>query len=168
MSALARSLRAQLAGREHAPGHVELLNMLARAAGHRNYQHFRARAAAQGRLGEEPPTAELVDHQRVERTTRHFDAQGRLVRWPARASQQQLCLWALWAAIPAGETFSERQINEFLDERHLFGDHALLRRALYDAGLVFRTADVRIYRRIERRPPPEALALLRHLKPRQR
>jgi hypothetical protein len=31
------------------------------------------------------------------------------------------------------------------------------------AGLVSRTADCRDYRRIERQPPPEALALIRRL-----
>jgi hypothetical protein len=38
---------------------------------------------------------------------------------------------------------AERQINEVLRTRHLFGDHALLGCALNNGGVVFRTADDR-------------------------
>ncbi|WP_339037370.1 DUF2087 domain-containing protein [Bradyrhizobium symbiodeficiens] len=55
-------------------------------------------------------------------------------------------------------------MKTLLNRQHAFADDALLRRALCDHGLVFRTADGREYRRIERRPPTEATALLRHLK----
>jgi len=51
-------------------------------------------------------------------------------------------------------------------ERHGGGDHAILRRSLCDGGLVSRTRDGRVYRRVERRPPPEAAALICHLKAR--
>jgi hypothetical protein len=104
-----------------------------------------------------------VDHLKVERAARHFDPKGRLIRWPAKASDQSLCLWGLWASIPAGDIFAEQQINEILKSKHLFGDHALLRRALYDGGLVSRTADGREYRRIERRPPADVIALIQCL-----
>lgn len=170
MSALARSLRGQLQACDHMPGHVELLNMLARATGHRNYQHFRAQAAAQDRMTQAlesaPAPAEPVDHQRVERVARLFDADGRLTRYPGRQSQQLLCLWVLWSRIPAGAEFNERQVNEMLNANHLFGDHALLRRALCSWGLMWRTVDGRVYRRIERRPPADALTLIEHLKAR--
>jgi hypothetical protein len=39
----------------------------------------------------------------------------------------------------------------------------LLRRELCDHDLLTRTADGRQYRRVERPPSPEALALIRHL-----
>ena len=71
ISALARSLRAQLAARTDPPGHVDMLNMLARAAGSRNFQQFRARAAGgeettAGPPGDPGPGADkaLVEHER--------------------------------------------------------------------------------------------------------
>lgn len=76
ISTLARSLREQLAQLEHAPTHVEMLNLLAKASGHANFQHFRADAAAKGRLSAEPADGALVDHARVEKVLRHFDAEG--------------------------------------------------------------------------------------------
>lgn len=166
MSALARSLRTQLAGRDGLPGHVELLNMLSRAAGRRNFQHFRAQLSAHERLAAPLASPEPVDHIRVARTARQFDTEGRLTRWPSRPWQRQLCLWVLWSGIPAGETFSEKGISTLLDGLQRFGDHALMRRELVDNGMLFRTDDCRIYRRIERKPPADAVALIRHLKTR--
>lgn len=168
MSALARSLRTQLAGCDHLPGHVEMLNMLARATGHRNFQHFRAQASAAEQLATPAQPAEPVNPTRLARVARLFDGDGRLIRWPGKASLRALCMWGLWAELPAGETLSEKQVNARLEAFHLFGDYALLRRWLCDNGLLFRTADGRIYRRIEQRPPAEARALIRHLRTRRR
>jgi Uncharacterized protein conserved in bacteria (DUF2087) len=53
-----------------------------------------------------------------------------------------------------------------LKARHLFGDHALLRRTLFDGGLVSRSVDGREYRR-ERKPPAEAIALIQYLSARK-
>src|SRR5688572_538593 len=152
VSAAARSLRDQLGKLERLPSHVELLNMLARAAGFRNFQHFRAHAQTRQQIVA-PPDQPPVDQDRVEKVARHFGRDGRLLRWPARESQAVLCLWVLWSRIPAGATFTEREISELLDNWHEFGDHALLRRALVDYGLMRRTVDGRQYRRIEQPPP---------------
>ncbi|HCL66225.1 MAG TPA: hypothetical protein DIC56_15580 [Rhizobium sp.] len=161
MSALARMLKRELDGREDKPGHVELLNILAKAAGYRNYQHMKASDAARERMADTQPQPEIVDYRRVEAAMRCFDAEGVLLRWPARTSQQQLCLWKLWSLFPSDCDLSEPQVNDLLKRYHRFGDHVLLRRELFNQGLLFRTPDCRLYRRIERRPPPDALALIR-------
>jgi hypothetical protein len=163
ISTLARALGSQLTRTGFQPSHVELLNMLARSAGFRNFQHFRTAHAARNRLEQAARPSPLPDHVRVAQVARHFDSVGRLVRWPAQLSHQDLCLWVLWSRLAPREASTERQISEALQQLHLFGDHALLRRALVDLGLVTRTADGRLYRRIERSPPPEALALIRYL-----
>lgn len=163
ISTLAKSLRDQLAGKAEPPGHVELLNMLARAAGARNFQHYRASAVAEGRLtpaSGEPP----ADLARVEKVARQFDDQGRLMRWPSRSNHQDLALWGLWAALEPGRAFTEQEISAALNTRHLFGDPAILRRSMVNQGLVSRTQDCRDYRRVERRPPPDARALIARLK----
>lgn len=168
ISAFAKALRGQLAGAEAVPSHLELLNMLARAAGLRNFQHLRAQGAAAAALAQAvaaPPVPEPpADLQKVRRATRHFDAQGRLVRWPGRAGERTLCLWVLWSRLAPGDLGPEARVNDALSHWHTFGDHALLRRELFDAGLVDRTPDGRAYRRIARRPPPEARALIRHVR----
>ena len=154
-SALARSLRKEFETLGRRPGHVELLNMLARAAGYSNFQHFRARAAR-------PAARPTATEERVGRARRHFDEAGRLLRWPSRADAIDLCLWVLWSRLP-DTVMDERSISSLLDQWHVFGDHALLRRALFGYGFVDRSVDGRVYRRLERKPPPEALRLLRDL-----
>ena len=99
ISALARSLNNQLAGWDHVPGHVELLNMLARAVGSRNFQHFRAQMVAEKRLTSPRETIEPVDHVELQRLSRYFDANGRLTRWPKKFSHQEPCLWVLWSRL---------------------------------------------------------------------
>jgi hypothetical protein len=170
ISVLARSLKQQLAASEAAPGHVELLNIIARSAGYRNFQHFRAQFDARDALENSPllaapaPEPEPVDYVRLKRVVRYFDAQGRLSRWPSKAGQREPCLWVIWSRLPSAMVFGEREIDRLLQANHLFGDHCLLRRELFERGLVSRTPDGREYRRIERKPPPDALELIRHLK----
>ena len=159
LSALTRSLRSQLSQLGHTPGHLELLNMLARAAGFGNYQHFRAQMEAQSRLARSRNSTPKAETERIEKTVRQFDAAGRLLRWPGKSAIAELCLWVLWSRIPKGEVFDERQISALLDGWHVFGDHALLRRALYDFKLVDRTVDGREYRRLEAEAPKELTAV---------
>ncbi|MEM5787919.1 MAG: DUF2087 domain-containing protein [Syntrophobacteraceae bacterium] len=164
ISALARSLKAQISACEHQPSHLELLNMLVRSIGYRNFQHFRAQLTVHPNpeLQQPPPepAPESVDQVRLRRVLRIFDSEGRLMRWPSKRSLQELCLWVLWSRLPAQEVMTEREVNARLNADHLFGDHALLRRWLCDYGMMSRTRDGHEYRRVERRPPPEALALI--------
>ncbi|MDH4439695.1 MAG: DUF2087 domain-containing protein [Rhizobium sp.] len=163
LSALAKSLKRELEARADKPGHVELLNMLTRAVGFRNYQHFKSSRAAEERLSRpvavepEPP----VDFRRVELTARCFAGTDVLVRWPGKLNQQQLALWVMWSYLPAGEDLAEKTVNAVLARHNGFGDHVLLRRELVNMGLVTRTQDCRLYRRVEKRPPAEARALIR-------
>jgi len=143
------------------PGHLTLLNLLARAGGFRNFQHLRANTLAAGRLSAPSP---LVDHVEVERLRRHFDAEGRLIRWPARTSVQHKVLWVPWSHLPRGPSMTERHISARLNDWHLFGDAAIIRRTMLEQGLITRSADCTDYRRVEREPPTEILALLRALR----
>ena len=168
VSAFARALAGQLADHDDRPGHVELLNMLARAGGFRNFQHFRAQADAIERLAAPPPAVAPIDTGRLGRIARYFDGEGCLIRWPGKASHRPDCLWVMWSRLPARAVLHEREINERLAAEHLFGDHALLRRELVDGGWMTRTLDGREYRRLERTPTPEALALIRLVGARRR
>lgn len=159
VSDLARSLRKQIGGRPFPPSHVDLLNMLARAAGYRNHQHLRAQAAA--RSDATSPDREPTPGDLVERVARQFDGFGQLVRLPGRPSHQALALWPFWADLPPRRDLSEAEVNEIIRNRHLFGDHATLRRMMVSAELLARTDDGRIYRRVEREPPSEAASLIK-------
>ena|SRR5436190_18492952 len=163
ISALARSLNTQLAGCDRTPGHVELLNMLARAVGSRNFQHFRAQVIAEKRLTRASEAPVPVDYVALQRLSRYFDANSRLIRWPTKFSHQEPCLWVLWSKLPPRKTVSEREMNQLLLANHRFEDPALLRREMKERKMLTRTRDGREYRRVERKPPAMALALIRFL-----
>ena len=179
LSQFSRALGAQLAAHPgEAPSHLSLMNMLARAAGFRNFQHLRAAADPGAAVAipepapdPEPdpmPPPEPVDLRRIAKVAGYFDAEGRLTRWPSRRAQQILCLWALWARLPAATPMHEREIGPRLNALHLFGDPAILRRDLVGLGLFRRDPDGSNYLRLEQRPPAEARLLIRDLAPRSR
>jgi hypothetical protein len=178
LSAFAKSLRTQLAERMESgaglPGHVEMLNLLARAAGHRNVQALKA--AAKSTANAAPPWA-TASHRwhgpkhpmlspAADRTLRNFDAQARLLRWPGKRPEQVLALWCLWMAFDGKRRYSEREVNEVLNAHHAFGDHCLLRRELVEMKLLARTPGGEQYRKLAARPDEETAALLRAVRSR--
>lgn len=165
ISALARSLRGQLTNCEPRPSHLELLNMLARSSGYRNFQHYKAQITAQDQLEKHTPEPEPDNSIKIKRLLKFFDPAGRLIRWPSKRSQQELCLWVIWSRLPARQVFTEKEMDQLLKDNHLFGDHTLIRRWLCDYGMMNRTRDGREYRRVEKRPPGEALELIRQIGP---
>ncbi|HJV60170.1 MAG TPA: DUF2087 domain-containing protein [Albitalea sp.] len=168
--ALGRQLSDCLDKEPRPPGHLQLLNMLARAAGHRNFQSLRAvpaegpvaRAGAQAPAAEAP--CELSDT--AVKALRHYDAKGRLTRWPIKYSVQRLMLWGLWMRFDTRRRYSEREVNELLNAWHLFGDHCTLRRELVNMKLLERRSDGSQYRKVPARAPAEAAAMLRALRQR--
>ncbi len=163
LSPFAKTLRHALTRHEGVPTHVELLNLIAKAAGFANYQQLRADAGTAGRLAAATEPTPPADLSQVEKAARYFDSGGILQSWPARFNLQLLCLWVLWSRLPPDTSYSEREISDLLRDWHEFGDHALLRRAMFEAKLVDRTIDGRAYRRIEQAPPAELKPLLAHL-----
>ncbi len=85
------------------------------------------------------------------RELRNFlDAEGRIRQWPARRRLQLIALEFLATQFEAGRDYSERQVNELLDQFHTFSDAAMLRRELFDLGRIGRTADGARYWKIAR------------------
>lgn len=160
LSSFARSLAQQLADLPYPPGHQSLLNMLARAAGHRNLQSLRAlqlrprptRPAAGRTTLPLTPTARKALSQ--------FDEQGRLTRWPNRFAVQRLALWVLWTHFDGRRLYTEREVNDILKAWAIYGDHVTLRRELVEMKLLARKADCSEYRKLSARPDDEIRALI--------
>ncbi len=165
LSSFAKSLRTQLLALPATPGHQTLLNMLARAAGHRNLQTLQARPPAPSlpQVGI-PAPAEHSDI--VRRTLRLFDDQGRLTRLPVKRSLQLMALWGLWMRFDAKRPYREREVNQILTAWHGFGDYCTLRRDLVTQKLLARTADSSVYTKLPARPDEDAMALMRALRQR--
>lgn len=160
--ALGRQLTQAMEQRQRPPGHVELLNMLARAAGHRNFQSLRVEPVHAPAAPAPSPAATLSDT--AAKALRLYDEWGRLTRWPIKYSVQRLMLWGLWMRFDARRKYSEREVNDLLNAWHLFGDHCTLRRELINMRLLQRKADGSQYRKVPARPDAEAMAMLRALR----
>ena len=160
ISDFARALSRSLADDAAPPSHLTLLNHCARAAGFRNYQHLRAAQTASDKAQLAMPEPE-ADYRFVTLVARQFSAAGLWTRWPSKTRQQEVGLWVLWAALPAGRVMQEPEVNDRLTALHTFGDAAILRRSLVGLGLLQRNPDGSDYLRLEQAPPPDARALIR-------
>ncbi len=171
LSAFARALARAHASRESSspPTHVEWLNLLSRAAGHRNFQALRAsRNAPPARVAPEDrePPAPLSEH--AKRALRLFDTRGRLTQWPSRLAVQRLAMWILWARFEPKRAYTEKDVNAVLREANTFGDHVTLRRELVNHRLLTRTSDCSEYRKLPARADAEARAVLAAWRARER
>ena len=132
------------------------LGLIAQAAGYRNHQHLKARAA---------PLPEL-DRQasnRVKAALAIFDDHARMTRWPLKTSVQRLCLAWFWTRLPDRSDLTEKEVNAILRDNEVFGDHVLLRRCLIEHRMATRTPDGATYRRVGRVPDAEERAVIRAL-----
>lgn len=170
-SALGRSLAARHSIKPQPPGHVEMLNLIAKAAGHRNAQALRSATLAMPTpapltAGTAPTPTTLSDNAR--KALNQFDAAGRLVRWPVKYSVQTLAMWTMWTRFEAKRSYTEREVNAILKDANTFGDHATLRRELINHRLMSRKPDCSDYRKLPARPDIETRALIKAWRARSR
>jgi len=159
LSSFARNLNRALIARQattpEVPGHVELQNLIARAAGYRNLQALKAAPPESP-----PPSAALPLSDNARRALLQFDADGRLVRWPAKFTVQRMAMWVLWTRFDGKRVYTEREVNAILKASNGFGDHVTLRRELINHRLLTRKSDCSEYRKLSVRPDNEVQALL--------
>jgi hypothetical protein len=167
LSQFARGLATELAKTAAPPSHLSLLNMIARAAGHANYQTLRARSTTQALKAVESTASTvaasaLSDHAR--KALGHFDTQGRLLRWPTKFAVQRVTLWGLWMQITAKRTYTEREITDLLSQLNGFNDPVTLRRELINMKMMSRKADCSAYWKEPVRAPEDAIAFMQALR----
>jgi hypothetical protein len=174
-SLFAKSLGASLKTRHAAgsppPGHVELLNLMARALGHRNLQSLQAApppALPEAPLASEDKPLPLTLSDNARKALMQFDSRGRLIRWPHKFSVQKLAMWVLWTLFDGRRVYSEKEVNEVLKAANDFGDHVTLRRELINHQLLARKSDCSEYRKLSPRPDDETRALLQAWRTRRR
>lgn len=78
----------------------------------------------------------------------YLDDQHRLKEWPSKRNRgrfQQLALEYLATKFEPNTRYTERDVNALLNQHHTFGDPALLRRELFERGLVDRLSNGSAY-----------------------
>lgn len=171
---LVQALQQRHAERPDPPGQVEMLNLIARTQGQRNWPALRlalrqppaAPVAAPPARADEAAPAALSDTAR--KALAQFDEQGRLKRWPVKFSVQKLVMWVLWTRFDAKRPYTEPEVNTILKAANAFSDHVTLRRELVNHKLLTRKSDCSEYRKLPARPDDEARALLAAWRARQR
>ena len=88
-----------------------------------------------------------------------LDADGRLVRYPAKRRMKIYALIYLSGKFEPGHEYTEREVNDILLGWHCFGDPATLRRELYDYRFLDRSRDGSVYRLAAISPTAEELGL---------
>ena len=183
ISALAKSLRAAFDGVDASPTQVQMLNWLAKAAGHQNYQSLRAQASsvpslivvasdiAETARTAKPATGKATKSESESVLSAHaakaltqFDTDGKLTRWPHKFAVQRVAMWGLWIRFDAKRRYTEKEVNSVLNAWHLFGDHATLRRELINMALLARKPDCSVYWKNAHKPSDEIQAFLRALR----
>ncbi len=168
VSSFAKNLKSYLNERHVAgqslPSHLELLNLLARAAGMRNYQTLRATAAGNVPNPEPAPAISATLSPTVRKTLMQFDAAGRLVRLPNKLSVQQMAMWWMWTHFAPRRKYTEKEVNQVLNAHHTFGDQATLRRELVNMKLLGRKSDCSEYWKEPMRPSGDVQEFLQALR----
>ena len=74
-----------------------------------------------------------------------IDENGIVTRWPKKRTEREMVLAHLAALFEPGRTYPEAEVNDLLRSRHSFEDWALLRRELFEAGILGRDPRKGIY-----------------------
>jgi hypothetical protein len=83
--------------------------------------------------------------ERLAAYRRFLSEEGKVTRWPKKDHEKQFVLEYLAEKFTKDVKYRESEVNAILKEWHLFGDHALLRREMFDRYLINRTADGKEY-----------------------
>jgi catechol-2,3-dioxygenase len=77
--------------------------------------------------------------------TSFLDENLKLKQYPPKEEQRIAYLKYLKSKFENGRKYNQKEVNEILNENHLFNDAVMLRRDMVDAKLLFRTDDGREY-----------------------
>jgi len=74
-----------------------------------------------------------------------INKEGLVIRWPKKKEEKLAVLNYLISKFEPGIRYKELQVNTILKKWHTFGDHALLRRELYDNFYMNREPETGVY-----------------------
>ncbi len=77
----------------------------------------------------------------------YINESGKFDRFPGKRQKikQALMLQHLAAKFDVGKNYTEKEVNDILNQHHTFNDPATLRRLMFGSGLINRTLDGKDY-----------------------
>lgn len=85
----------------------------------------------------------------MKRLGNYLDERGRVAVYPSKRQAKLVVLRHLATFFEAGRQYSEAEVNDLLRDHHTFEDWALLRRDLFENGLLRRNRDGSVYWLVE-------------------
>ncbi len=82
----------------------------------------------------------------------YLDNMGRLKLYPSKKKYKILALMFLASKFEKGVIYTEKEVNELLDNAHTFNDRCLIRRELFNKGFLGRLDDCSKYWLEEKQP----------------
>ncbi len=82
--------------------------------------------------------------------SRFLDEKGRIRIWPSKKDMKEAVLGYLAEKFEYKKTYTEKEVNNIIQEWHTFNDYFILRRGLIDYGLLSRTRNGASYWREEK------------------
>jgi hypothetical protein len=149
LSRFAKSLSKQWP--ESKPTHLSLMNLLAKSAGYKNFQHLKAQS-------ESTTQSPLTPNEK--RWSRLISAVGCLIRWPSKRKDQLAVLWRIYDALPEFDRWEYRQLDGWIKDQIEFGDHVLVRREMVELEMIGRTDDGRMYWKVKQEMPEEFIPFI--------
>ena len=77
----------------------------------------------------------------LEEIKNFLDDSGKIKSWPSKYSKKVMVLEYLATKFEPGVDYTEKQVNEIINNWHKFNDYFILRRGLVDLKLLFRERD---------------------------
>lgn len=85
----------------------------------------------------------------------YLNAEGKLISFPSKRKLKVAAMFYIAASVDEGVMYSEKEINDMINNMCLFHDAALLRREMYNYRFIDRTLDGKIYWKEIVQPIPE-------------
>lgn len=79
-----------------------------------------------------------------------IDGKGKFKQWPSKRKKQILMLEFMAEKFETGIDYTEKEVNEILNNFHTFNDSAILRRELFEQNFLDRTEDGSRYWKVKK------------------
>lgn len=85
----------------------------------------------------------------------YLNADGKLISFPSKRKLKIAAMFYIASSINEEVKYSEKEINDVINQICCFNDAALIRREMYDYRFVNRTLDGKLYWKEKVQPTPE-------------
>lgn len=163
VSGFAKAIKKEIDQKSGNLSHVEILNIIARTSGHKNFQQLRQNSIT--------PQENIDFNEDIEKAQKNLNKLKRYLNenfqvktLPSKLSQQELIIYYIWEFIDENKVFSEIELNKYLNRFHTFGDSALLRRYMFEYGLLSRSKDCLDYKKLKPEIPKPIIKIIEFAK----